>query len=365
MVKLDVIRTANAALADGTKPFVAVVAGGTAGIGEATVRALATTFAGRGSGDRSRGFLRVYIVGRNREAAQKIVTECETVCSGGVFRFYRGDLSLLKEVDRVCAEIIGIEQREAVAIAAPAKIDFLVCSQGVLSLTAEETNEGLDKYFSLFYFSRMRLIERFLPLLTASLNGGHVVSVFNSSVQSSVILDDLALRNPGKQTLWKQFAHGVGMTNLFMEELARRNPGHLALCHYHPGYVPTDIANSSNFPWYLKLLLKYVITPLSWPFWVPLEECGQRVLFMASPARFPALESQGISAVGGKVEGVEAAIGIDGKVGSGYYLVTKDDDTFGKEKKYEELRANGTADKIYQHTMAVFAEIERSGVYKD
>ncbi|XDG07856.1 hypothetical protein ABKA04_007471 [Annulohypoxylon sp. FPYF3050] len=357
MVKLDVVRTANAELADRTKPFVAVVAGGTAGIGAATVRELATTFAGRGSGDGSRSFLRVYIIGRNREAAQKIVTECETVCPGGVFRFCKGDLSLLKEVDRVCAEIVGLEGREAAAIAGtPTKIDFL----GTI-----ETNEGLDKYFSLFYYSRMRLIERFLPLLTTSPNGGHVVSVFNSSVQSSLVLDDLALRNPRKQSLWKQFAHWVGMTNIFMEELARRNPGRLALCHYHPGFVPTDIANSSNFPWYLKLLLKYVITPLSWPFWVPLEECGQRVLFMASPARFPARGSQGIATAAGKVEGVGVAVGIDGEIGSGAYLVTKDDDTFGKEKKYEELRANGTAEKIYQHTMAVFAEIERGGVYKD
>ncbi|KAI1211904.1 NAD(P)-binding protein [Annulohypoxylon truncatum] len=365
MVKLDVVRSANAALADGTKPFVAVVAGGTAGIGEATVRALAATFAGRGSGDGDRGFLRVYIVGRNREAAHKIIAECETACPGGVFRFYKGDLSLLKEVDRVCAEIIGIEQREADAKAAPAKIDFLVCCQGVLSLTVEESNEGLDKYFSLYYYSRMRLVERFLPLLIASPNGGHVVSVFNSSIQSSLVLDDLTLRNPRNQTLRTRFAHFVGMTNIFMEELARRNSGRLALCHYHPGFVPTNILNSSNLPWYLKFLVNYIVTPLSWPFWVPFEECGQRILFMASPARFPALEFKGTEAAAGKVKGVEIATGIDGKFGGGAYLVTKDDDTFGKEKKYDELRANGTAEKIYQHTMTVFAEIEASGVYKD
>ncbi|KAI1456824.1 NAD(P)-binding protein [Annulohypoxylon moriforme] len=365
MVKLEVVRAANAAVKEGTKRFTAVVAGGTAGIGEATVRALATTFAGRGSGDEQRDFLRVYIVGRNREAARKIIAECETTCPRGVFRFHGGDLSLLKEVDRICAEIIEIERREADSKNAAATIDFLVCSQGVLSLEIKESNEGLDKYFSLFYYSRMRLIERFLPLLTAPPNGGHVVSVFNSSVQSSLVLDDLTLRSPRNQSLRGRFAHGVGMTNVFMEELARRNPGRLALCHYYPGYVPTNIADSSNFPWYLKFLMKYIVTPLSWPFWVPLEECGQRVLFMASSARFPARESEGAETATVKVKGVEAAVGIDGKIGSGAYLVNKDDDTFGKEKKYEELRANGTAEKIYQHTMAVFAEIETGGVYKD
>ncbi|KAI2470075.1 NAD(P)-binding protein [Annulohypoxylon bovei var. microspora] len=365
MVKLDVVRTANAALADGTKPFVAVVAGGTAGIGEATVRALAATFAGRGSEGEGRGFLRVYIVGRNQEAVRKIIAECTAVCPGGVFRFCRGDLSLLKEVDRVCAEITGIERREADAKATPVKIDFLVCCQGVLSLTVEETEEGLDKYFSLYYYSRMRLIERLLPLLNASPNAGHVVSVFNSSVQSSLILNDLTLRNPRNQTLQTRFAHWVGMTNVFMEELAHRNPGRLALCHYYPGYVPTGIAASSNFPWYLKFLVTYIITPLFWPFRVPFEECGQRVLFMASPARFPARESGSAEMATGKVKGVEAAVGIDGKVGSGAYLVTKGDDTYGKEKKYEGVRANGTTEKVYQHTTTVFAEIEAGRVYKD
>ncbi|KAI0886186.1 NAD(P)-binding protein [Annulohypoxylon maeteangense] len=362
MVKLDVVRVANAALADGTRTFTAVVTGGTAGIGKATVRAIATTFASRGSRDERRGFLRVHIVGRNREAAGKIIAECEAACPGGIFRFHGGDLSLLKEVDRICSEIIEIERREADA---PAKIDFLVCCQGVLSLTPEESNEGLDKYFSLYYYSRMRLMDRFLPLLTASPNGGHVVSVFNSSVQASVVLDDLTLRSPRNQALRGRFAHWVGMTNIFMEELVRRNPGRLSLCHYHPGFVPTDIAKNSNLPWYLKFLVTYIATPLLWPFLVPFEECGQRVLFMASPAIFPVQVSKDKETATGLVKDVEAAIGIDGKVGSGVYLVTKDNDTFGKEKKYAELRANGTAEKIYQHTMAVFAKIEASGVYTD
>lgn len=48
-------------------------------------------------------------------------------------------MSLLREVDRVCADITRAEQQEASARGGVAKIDFLVNCQGVLSLTAEGT----------------------------------------------------------------------------------------------------------------------------------------------------------------------------------------------------------------------------------
>ncbi|KAI1765727.1 hypothetical protein GGR53DRAFT_465030 [Hypoxylon sp. FL1150] len=66
-------RTPSPLTLGATKPFVAVVAGGTAGIGKLTVCVIAATFAGRGNG------LRVYIIGWNEGAARKIITDCETV----------------------------------------------------------------------------------------------------------------------------------------------------------------------------------------------------------------------------------------------------------------------------------------------
>lgn len=130
MVKLDIVRSANAALAD-VKPFVAVVAGGTAGIGEFTVRAIAATFASCGIG------LRVYIVGRNESAARKIIADCGAVCPGGSFCFYKGDLSLPNEVVRIYAEIT--QEDEARASRTLAKINFLVCCQETLSTSHEGT----------------------------------------------------------------------------------------------------------------------------------------------------------------------------------------------------------------------------------
>jgi NAD(P)-dependent dehydrogenase (short-subunit alcohol dehydrogenase family) len=90
MVKLKDVEAANTALVN-TKPFVVVVAGGTAGIGERVVRGLATTFAAHGS------HLRIHIIGRNEEAADKISSDCGSICPGGTFRFVQGNLTLIKK----------------------------------------------------------------------------------------------------------------------------------------------------------------------------------------------------------------------------------------------------------------------------
>lgn len=173
----------------------------------------------------------------------------------------------------------------------------------------------------------------------------------------------MSLREPRNQGLLTAFAHLVGMTNIFMEEVVRRNAGKISLSHYYPGNVPTNAASTGNFPWWLKTILTWVIIPLSRPFGVPFEECGQRVLFMASPMRFPALgideAVQDNTAIAIKrIDGLEAARGMDGEIGSGAYRVTSDGDAYPQEKRYGELHEKSIADKVYQHTMTVFAEIE-------
>ncbi|KAI1379108.1 hypothetical protein F4677DRAFT_442838 [Hypoxylon crocopeplum] len=93
-----------------------------------------------------------------------------------------------------------------------------------------ETKEGIDKYFCLLYYSRMRFIDQLLPLLTASPLPGHVVSVLNSGREAAIVADDMALKDPRNQGLRTGFAHRVGVTNVFMEDqqYAREdNPPHL------------------------------------------------------------------------------------------------------------------------------------------
>ena len=126
MVKLDVVKSCNTALVK-AQPLVAVFVGSTSGIGEYSVRALAARHADQGRG------LRLYIVGRNAEAAKKSITDCSNLCPNGRFRFVKAeDLALLRDVDRVCAEIVRLEEGESPR-GRPPRVDLLVMTQAIFN----------------------------------------------------------------------------------------------------------------------------------------------------------------------------------------------------------------------------------------
>jgi len=138
MVSLDIVKSCNAALLK-SQPLVAVITGGTSGIGEHTIRTLATIHGGEGKG------LRVYIVGRKEAAATAIIADCLKVCPGGDFRFVQaGDLSLLKDVDHVSAEIIKAEEAETKNGEKP-RIDFLVMGHAFLAFEARQGSTLLPR----------------------------------------------------------------------------------------------------------------------------------------------------------------------------------------------------------------------------
>ena len=137
MVQLDLVRASISSLVK-SRPLVAVFVGGTSGIGEFTIQALATTHGVDGKG------LRVYIVGRNISAAVKTIAECYGICPGGEFVFVKAnDLSLLGDVDRVCSEIIELEDKNK-ADGEVARIDILVMSQHYFPLLFEPRNGTLS-----------------------------------------------------------------------------------------------------------------------------------------------------------------------------------------------------------------------------
>lgn len=147
MVHLDVVRSSNASLVK-NQPLVAVFVGGTSGIGEYAVRALAATHANHGEG------LRLYIVGRNEDAATKIISDCLKLCQSGQFRFVRADdLSLLRDVDRVCAEIIKAEQEENEG--GTLRVDLLVMTQGYLAFESRKGTYIIFPCETIFFVYRM------------------------------------------------------------------------------------------------------------------------------------------------------------------------------------------------------------------
>jgi hypothetical protein len=90
---------------------------------------------------------------------------------------------------------------------------------------------------------------------------------------------------------------------------------------------------------------------------VPLDESGERHLYLAASARFPAVKggSDGVQ-LG---DGVEVAQGTTGEVCSGMYSVGSDCESASPEvtELLAELRQRGMVEEIRRHTEAEFKRI--------
>lgn len=389
MVQLDSVRRHNTRLVQ-SRPLVAVFSGATSGIGMSTLLTLAKTHStttGKG--------LRVYLIGRSKEKTAAVIAQCRSLCPVGDFRFlHTNDLSLLSEVDRVCEDIVRQETAAAAAAMtktttkptptltqahtmedSPPKIDLVVMTQGELSFQARtETVEGLEFRVSLLYYSRIKMIVNLLPLLTGSgsgsrtSNGGsaaHIISVFAAGQEGELYLDDISLRDPRHWGIGGTRSHVTYMTTFMFEHLASQYPGKLSLVHVFPGLILTD--GFQKMPAWFRFVFG-ALTPILRFFVTSLDECGERVLFLASQARFPPKGTSVDRADGAVTDEVHVAVGTDLTVGSGAYGVSLDAEVTPEarmRKTYDQLRADGAGDVLVAHTEKVFAEIKAGRRFKD
>ncbi|KAL4995897.1 hypothetical protein BDV10DRAFT_202703 [Aspergillus recurvatus] len=314
MVSLNLVRETNAALRSlSSTKITALFVGGTSGIGLYTLRALAKNTDGKA--------LTAYIVGRSASRAKPVLSELQRLNPQARFPFIEADVSLIKNVDRVCREVLDAEKRPAGA--GKGKLDFLFMTPGGISIPLrgrEETSEGLDRLFALRYYARMRFIQNLLPLLEfqhepsvspdPSSIPSKVISVYGGGFEYSINTSDLDLKHTF--SLLNAYKHSITMTSLSMAHLARKHPK-VSFIHAFPGLVGTNIYTNS-FPGPVAAVYNYLFWPLMWPLSVGLEECGERQLFHLSSGLYPArdLKSKG--------EG-EVATGIDSVKGSGAYLL--------------------------------------------
>jgi NAD(P)-dependent dehydrogenase (short-subunit alcohol dehydrogenase family) len=112
MVALSEILSCNAQIRSSFPPGpVALFVGATSGIGAATLKAFAKYTVKP----------KAYFVGRSQEAADAIIAECQQLNPEGEYIFIAADVSLIKVVDDVCAQI---QAREPY-------LNILFLSQGV------------------------------------------------------------------------------------------------------------------------------------------------------------------------------------------------------------------------------------------
>lgn len=123
MVELSKIQSSNQQIATVLPSgLVGVFVGSTSGIGEYAMKAFVKHSVQP----------RVYIVGRSKEAADRITADVEVINPKGEYVFIQEDISLITGVDKVCKQIMAKE----------ATINLLFQSQGTLITgTSEWTSE--------------------------------------------------------------------------------------------------------------------------------------------------------------------------------------------------------------------------------
>ena len=115
------------------------------------MRGLASTVGRSGSG------LKAYIVGRNQRSADAIIADCRKMCPTGDFHFVKAnDLSLIKDVDRVCQEITTMETLNANS--GQACIDLLVLSQAWFAFGGKLKRIGMSCPTILSPFSEVEVL---------------------------------------------------------------------------------------------------------------------------------------------------------------------------------------------------------------
>ncbi|THW42694.1 hypothetical protein D6D21_05722 [Aureobasidium pullulans] len=338
------------------RPLTAVFVGATSGIGEYTIRSLAAHY-----GKSTQG-LCLFLVGRNRTAASAILSDCRKLCPSGEFHFVQAsDLSLIRDVDVACEEIKKLVDESGASKGAVACIDLLVMSHADFHIGGRrETSEGLDKTMSMLYYSRMRFTTNLLPLMRSS-EAAHVISVFGAGLEQMKDWDenDMSFRNAKRYNMSRARTHVIVMKTLFMEKLAAQNIGKVSFVHVYPGLVITPAFGNQDLPTWFRAMWTVAKPFVKYAIAISPKEIGERILYLSSSA----LPPKDFHARAGD-KPIKLAMSTDGIIGGGAYACKHDAETIDVQAKYKSLRASNADEKVWEHTLSVFSQIQENGVFK-
>ncbi|GLA53950.1 hypothetical protein CBS147343_3361 [Aspergillus niger] len=342
MVSLSEVRASNTQVTPATIPQVSVFVGATAGIGKAALAKLVSI-----------GFpLRVYIIGRDEAAFQPALSELQASNPSATLIFLKGEISLMAESRRLTDIILSREKETGGAI------DMLFLSSGFLPfLGRQETAEGIELSTAVAFYSRQVFIRRLLPLLqaraaarratTGSLSSyrPRIVNVLAAGVETTdLFLDDLQLKEPGHFSIPSYAKHVATMTSVSLKRLAEQAENeNVVIIHHHPGLVSTELLRKSwGDQWDENKQHGGPPAPLDMEQSTPME-AGERSLYIMTSAKYGGY---------GVPIGEEQETGLTvQKTRDGSLLCVGDKlETLNVGDVLDSLERNGAADKVWSLT---------------
>ena len=202
---------------------VAVVTGGTSGIGAVAAETLA------------RCGIRIILIARDRTRGERMLERLRTCAPGVEHAVHYADLSLLAETRRVGAEIAQGEPR----------IDVLINNAGAMYARMSLTSEGLERTFALNHMSYFLLTHQLCDRLAAAAPARIVNTA--SGAHHRARPDWADLQSVRHYSALQAYSRSKLYNILFTRELARRLAGRgiTANC-LHPGFVATRFGDEGG-----------------------------------------------------------------------------------------------------------------------
>jgi len=315
MVTIEAIRAANNSIS--SQSLTAVFVGATSGIGLAAIEALL----------KSTKSSEIFIVGRSSSKFAPTLAKLQDLNTSAKLIFIEAQVSLLKDVDRVCATIKAQES----------SIDVLWLSQGGLSLSGHElTPEGLNTDLAVTYYSRTLFMHKLMPLLKKSADP-RIISILAPGNEGALNPTDLGLSDPKNFGFVSAAKQGVTMMSLVMREMSLENPK-VSFIHSNPGVVSTAVHHKladtmtgylTPFSW----LLRWAVIPIMHLFAWTVEQSGQMGLYEVTNERYST------------------------STGKNFFRLWENGEDLGAQSTLFNYENDGTQKKVWEHTQEVYDKV--------
>jgi hypothetical protein len=208
---------------------------------------------------------------------------------------------------------------------------------------------------SLLYYSRIRFIQNLTPLLSASPNTAHVISIFAGNTEDSPKAGDVPIGIPSAEDygMTSVRRHTCFMKTFCFEELAEKNAGKISFTHIYPGLVDGPTFYSDVNPLWFRILWRVMKPLVSW-YITSAKDCGDVMVYLATK-RYPAKGAMRPDDESKVIGGI--AYSTQHELGGGSYVVGQRGDE-SKSVSWVTLRKSDTSKNVWDHTMETLSGIE-------